>query len=58
LWARARRGAGAEWFAPWLELAELYLSLDRLADAAEVYQVILARDPFVPGVAERLARLR
>jgi putative inorganic carbon (HCO3(-)) transporter len=48
---------GTRTFSPWLELAELYLSLDRPVKAADVYRQILARDPFVPGVADRLAAL-
>jgi tetratricopeptide (TPR) repeat protein len=49
---------GADWFAPWLQLADLYVSLGHPADAADLYRLILARDPFVPGVAERLTALR
>jgi putative inorganic carbon (hco3(-)) transporter len=48
---------GVDTFAPWLELAELYLSLDRPDEAIRVYQLVLARDPFVPGVQEQLTAL-
>jgi tetratricopeptide (TPR) repeat protein/O-antigen ligase len=48
---------GADAFDPWLELAQLYISQNRSDQAAGVYRLILARDPFVPGVRGQLAAL-
>jgi putative inorganic carbon (hco3(-)) transporter len=49
---------GAHTFAPWLELAELYMALDRPDEARQVYELVLVRDPFVPGVEAKLAAIK
>ena len=49
---------GTRTFGPWLELAELYISLGRSDEAAQVYQRVLARDSFVPGIEERLRAIQ
>jgi tetratricopeptide (TPR) repeat protein/O-antigen ligase len=48
---------GARTFDPWIELAQMYEEQGQRAEAAEVYRLILVRDPFVPGISERLTAL-
>lgn len=52
-----RIGVGPRQAEPWLALARLYEKQRRPADAARVYRLLLAEDPYLAVARERLAAL-
>lgn len=54
---RTRIGGGMAAAEPWLALGDIYLADNRPEDAANIYWVVLDRDPHLPEVQRRLDEL-
>jgi tetratricopeptide (TPR) repeat protein len=52
-----RIGVSPDQAAPWLELARLYEEQERVGEAKQIYEILLAEDPFLALGRERLTRL-
>lgn len=54
---RTRIGGGMAEAEPWLALADIHLAENRPEDAANIYRLLLDRDPYLPEVQRRLDEL-